>query len=265
MGKNLSRRRFLAAAGIAGVATAGYGFVASRDLRVNRQTLHLERWDAEGFKVVQISDVHVNDANQTRTAREAVRLALAEKPDLIVFTGDFVNYSAEECLANIPLAFEELSDAKCPCLAVFGNHDYWCGAIDKVAEKVRQTRLRLLVNEVVDVQGVAVTGLDDGLSGSPDWKLPPKTGSSLVLLHEPDFVKALPYHASLMLAGHSHGGEICLPGGLPLYTPTGSKVYKSGFYDRKTVPLFVSHGTATLGPGRCFCPAEINVLTLRGL
>ncbi|MEZ0326002.1 MAG: metallophosphoesterase [Fimbriimonas sp.] len=261
MAQKITRRQAIGglAAVLASVGT--YGLLTSRDLRVNRQELRLKRWGAPGFRIVQISDVHVNDAAQLATARRAVDLAVQERADLIVFTGDFVNYDSEQALSNIPLAFEGLEGARCPCLAILGNHDYQCGSVDQVVAQAAKTKLNLLRNRRIDLGGVVVSGLEDAYQ-KPDYELAPYTKSSLVLLHEPDYVQQLPGHVSLMLAGHSHGGEICLPGGIPLYTPTGSRRYTAGFYDRPTVPLFVSRGTATLGPGRTYCPAEINVLTL---
>ena len=263
--RKLTRRQALAGLGSLGLGVIGFGAWGSRELRVDRRELRLERWDADGFRLVQVSDVHINDAGKLAVAQQAITLAVAEKPDLIVFTGDFVNFSAEECLANIEPAFEGLRDATCPCLAILGNHDYWCSGVSQIIERAARTPLKLLRNEVAEVQGVTVVGLDDALVERHDPTKVPKSLASkslIALLHEPDFVVDLPDHVSLTLSGHSHGGEICLPGGIPLYTPEGSKKYQSGFYDR-SVPLFVSHGTATLGPARTFCPAEINVLTLR--
>ena len=259
--RKLTRREVLGGLTLSTLGIPTYGIASSTDLRIDRQTLYLEKWLADGFKVVQISDVHVNDAAQTITAYRAMERALAENPDVIVFTGDFVNYSADECLMNIERAFAPLADAKCPCIGILGNHDYWCGEVDKVIERVKKTPLKLFINQNIKVQGIDICCLDDAMSGDPDLSLPKE--HSLVLLHEPDFVRNISVGPALTLSGHSHGGEICLPGGIPLYTPKGSKIYKAGFYDRDTIPLFVSRGTATLGPARCFCPAEINVLTLR--
>jgi predicted MPP superfamily phosphohydrolase len=259
--RKLTRREAIAAITLPLAGTSIYGVASSSQLRVERRTIHLEDWPHEGFRLVQVSDVHVNDVAKTFVAYQAMELAIAEKPDLIVFTGDFVNFATDDCLMNIERAFAPLANSQCPCLGILGNHDYWCGAVDKVVERVKKTPLRLLINQVVDVQGVSVCGLDDALSGKPEWSLPRER--SIVLLHEPDFVRSLQKGPAISLSGHSHGGEICLPGGIPFYTPTGSKLYKVGYYDRESVPLFVSRGIATLGPARCFCPAEINVLTLK--
>jgi hypothetical protein len=236
-----------------------------QDLKVVRRTLHLPRWDADGFRVVQISDVHVNNSGLLEVAKQAAQVAAAEKPDLVVFTGDFVNDATPDCLANIVPAFEPLRDVKCPCLAIPGNHEYKSKGPEKIFAEVAKTRMRLLRNESVEVDGVTVTGLDDAIFGDCDpTAVPAGRRSNLVLLHEPDAVRDVPNHASLVLSGHSHGGEVCFPGGTPIFTPQWSRRYKAGYYNRPEVPLYVSRGTATLGPARVHCPPEVNILTLRG-
>ncbi len=88
--------------------------------------------------------------------------------------------------------------------------------------------------------------------------------SLLVLFHEPDYVKITPTNVSLQLSGHSHGGQICLPGGRPLHTPYGANTYYAGYYANAPVPLFVTRGVGTIGPKlRLFCPPEVTILTLR--
>jgi hypothetical protein len=72
----------------------------------------------------------------------------------------------------------------------------------------------------------------------------------------------MPQEVSLQLSGHSHGGEVCLPGGFALHTPSAAKRYISGFYPNAPVPLYVSRGIATLSPMRIYCPPEVAVLTL---
>ena len=262
-GPKVSRRRFLKW-GAAGLAAGTVGGIVGGGMVRTERTLRLPRWRADGFRVAQVSDVHVNNGGQLAAARQAVGWAVEAKPDLFVFTGDFLNYGTEEAFANIAPAFEALRDIGCPCLAIFGNHDYWTHVPEKVAAHVAKTPLRLLVNEAVDVGGVRVVGLDDALGGSPDYGLVAArdASSTLALLHEPDFAVNLP-PAGLVLSGHSHGGEICLPGGAPLYTPPGARRYRSGYYPRASAPIFVNRGTATLGPARVYCPPEVAILTLK--
>lgn len=259
-----SRRKVLGLGAAGLVAGTAVGIFESGLQRTER-TLRLPRWKADGFRIAQVTDVHVNNSGLLAAAQAAVRIAVDAKPDLFVFTGDFINYDDPSALANIAPAFEALHDLQCPCLGIFGNHDYWSGAIPKIRDEVRKTPMRLLVNEDVEVDGVRIVGLDDGLAGQPDYAmlLSNPAPSTVVLLHEPDYSKYLKPTAGLVLSGHSHGGEICLPGGIPFYTPTGSRRYQSGYYSWAPTPVYVNRGTATLGPARVYCPPEVAIFTLR--
>jgi predicted MPP superfamily phosphohydrolase len=263
----LTRRALLAG----GVGAAAYtvfpGYTGSEKLTINRQTLHLPKWDADGFRVVQVSDIHANTAKQAARAKEAMRWAVAEKPDLIAFTGDFLDYATEEACGHVRDALDELHDANCPCYCVLGNHDWLCTDYKRLQTGVKKSRLKILYNKRVEVSGVTLVGIDDAIArhNNPhhvNWKGTSK--SLLVMFHEPDYVGTIPKSASLMLSGHSHGGEVCLPFSLPLRLPAGAIHYHTGYYPHADVPLFVSRGVATCAPFRLFCPPEINVLTLYG-
>ncbi len=246
------------------MATTGVG-IARSELTLTRRTLRLPNWREHGFRVAQVSDVHLNNDGELRIARNAIEWAVAEKPDLFVFTGDFVNNAGRQNVARIGPAFAPLEDLKCPCLGCLGNHEYTCSNLPLVLEAVAKTRLRMLKNEEFRMGGVRVVGLDDALYGTPDYSLPAghEGFSTLVLLHEPDFIEHVSATAGLVVSGHSHGGEICFPGGFPVHTPRGAKNYWRGFYRDTKVPMYVNVGTATLGPARIYCPPEVAVLTLR--
>lgn len=265
-------RRALLRAGFAGVAcsagTMGYADRSAHHLVLERHTLALPRWDADGFRIVVLSDVHVNTDTAMRRARAASELALAEKPDLVVVTGDFVNTSRSYAIEFIRQSFEPLEGAPFPCVAVLGNHDYWTEQPRKVVDAVSRGPLKLLRNERFETQGVMVAGIDDAIAGRhrPDmvdeghW-----SGSVVSLLHEPDYVRTMSSKVSLQISGHSHGGQVCLPFGIPVHTPVGAKEYTAGFYPDAPVPLYVTRGVGTIGVDlRMFCAPEVSVLTLVG-
>jgi uncharacterized protein len=260
--------RWMGAGGMAAVGTVGWGQLGSEHLKIERHELRLPRWDAGRFKVAFLSDGHVNDPLATARMQEAIRLAVAEKPDVILYGGDFLNSASPDVLAQIGPAFDGLHSATCPCYTILGNHDYWVYDVPAVLETVRSTPMRLLRNEAVDVGGVTIFGLDDGLNNRhrPDLISSPRNSKSLIaLFHEPDYVEHVPEEVSLQLSGHSHGGQVCLPGGIPIHTPKGSKRYRSGFYPNANSPLYVSRGIGTTGPNwRMFCPPEVSILTLVG-
>ncbi len=254
----------------------GYGFAAalipaaiadiSADrLVIERHELKLPNWDANGFKVAVVSDLHANTQSMADRSARAIEMALVEKPDVLVMPGDFLNNSDEKSLALLREALAPLAYASCPVISTMGNHDYWARRPHKIVD-ILEKRTQLLRNEVQEVSGVTIAGIDDALANRHDvgFLKPNRHSKSLLaLLHEPDFVKDVPDHLSLQISGHSHGGQICLPTGTALHTPYGAKKYIAGFYEDAKVPLYVTRGVGTTGSDwRLFCLPEVSILTL---
>lgn len=271
--KLVSRRDVLRWGGAGALLSLGVcssGTVESSALVVERREIRLPKWDAEGFRVAVISDIHVNDPVAGARTQVAVQHALDEKPDLIVLPGDFVNFRWPYIIDGMIASLERLHDAKCPVLATLGNHDYWCGGADDIAGALeKRTPAKVLRNESVEVSGVTVAGIDDAIAGQqrPETIEGLQNKSLLVLFHEPDYVVDMPKNASLQISGHSHGGQICLPFGYPLLHRLGAERYiKGGFYPETNVPLYITRGVGTVGPSiRTFCPPEVSLLTLRSV
>lgn len=250
-----------------GIVGGGVAQVYSSSIELVAREIRLPRWGADGFRVAVISDIHANDAGAARIAIKAVRLALAQKPDVILLPGDFLNYGSPSVIRTMVGALQDLHEAKCPVLGSMGNHDYWSKHPGDILEALkRKTAVKMLVNETIEVDGVTIVGLDDALSGTqkPEVVRECDNRSLLVMLHEPDYVVDTPANASLQISGHSHGGQICLPGGIPLHLPRGAHHYAKGLYAHAKVPLYVTRGVGTVGPGfRTFCAPEVSLLTLR--
>lgn len=260
-----------AAGGVAfGVGAAAFGNLSAYQLTLEKHDLALPKWEADGFKAAVVSDLHTNNSLSGRRAFEAIRMALAEKPDVLLLPGDFIDWSTIWPVKYLKEALSALEDAKCPVYAVMGNHDYGCARPDKIVEVFREhPKVQMLFNEAAEVSGVTIAGIDDALAGqnNPTFLLDPgqHSRSVLAMLHEPDFVTEVPQSVSLLVSGHSHGGQICLPGGVVLHTPRGAKKYRRGFYSDANVPLYVSRGVGTVANSlRFFASPEVTVLTLRG-
>lgn len=268
--EKISRRdvlRWGASGALTALFAGCYGSVGASAVELERYEIRLPRWDADGLRVALFSDLHAIDPIAASRVKKAVKLALEEKPDLILIPGDFLNFSEPHFIKLLVDSLEGLHDAKCPVFGSMGNHDYatnnWRDITDAIA---RRTPIRLLRNESAEFDGVTVAGLDDALfkRHRPRFLEDLDNRSLLVMLHEPDYVKDLPKHASLQLSGHSHGGQICLPGGYKVHTPPGARKYIRGFYPDARVPLFVTKGVGTVGiPYRSFCNPEVSLLTLR--
>ncbi|MBV6457347.1 MAG: putative protein YpbG [Fimbriimonadaceae bacterium] len=256
--------------GIAGVASvACYQFGSADRIRVERHELRVPRWSADGFKVALLTDLHVDSAVKYERAIEAWQLAFSERPDAILLGGDFISDSSPVARSLTEKTLRLCASTSTPTYGVLGNHDYWAGiaseTIPMLAAALASNRSGLLRNETVEIDGVTICGIDDGLVDRDrhDRLSPSNDRNVICLFHEPDFVDRIDSRASIMLAGHSHGGQICLPFGLPLHMPKGARTYIAGFYDLDPVPLYVSRGIGTIGPDRrLFCPPEVTILTL---
>lgn len=267
--KTVTRRRILRTAVYGGLAfTAGVQWFEADRIKLERQSLKLKRWRADGFRVALLTDLHANNTRETQRALRAIRMAAEEKPDVMLFGGDFLNSSTDETFANVAKVLDVVDDAGMPSFAVLGNHDYWIPAVSRLIDTFRGRKTQLLRNDLVRVDDVTVWGIDDGIAGRDNHELESRhrdDPSLLALFHEPDFVSRVDRRIGLMLAGHSHGGQMCLPFGVALHTPRGAWRYIAGHYPQARVPLYVSRGIGTVGPAyRLFCPPEVTILTLSG-
>jgi uncharacterized protein len=172
--------------------------------------------------------------------------------------------------------FAEGARGSLATVAVLGNWEYRAGVVGNSARGFYQTAgVDLLINQckVVDLSGthLALVGLDDTLSGSPDL-IQARSGLAedaleIWVVHEPNFADQpagpLSGRSSLLLAGHTHGGQIRIPF-LPPVRPVGAGRFLEGWYRDTVAPLYVSRGVGTTGiPARFRCPAELPIFTLR--
>ncbi len=223
----------------------------------------------EGFRIVQLSDFHLHPYTQIDFVQQAVNTANALKPDLIVLTGDYVLKGAESIFELAPVLAS--LDAKYGLFTILGNHDLWTD-VTTIRIGLKEARLPLLYNEglTLDVGGESLylAGLDDGWSGHPDLKAAlnkrPADIPTILLAHEPDLadVYSLDGRVSLQLSGHSHGGQVRIPGlGAPILPSLGRK-YDQGLYTVNNMWLYTNRGLGLIAPIRINCPPEITEITL---
>lgn len=280
--RSISRRRFLATSTMAAIAATIPVVEAEAldDVRVTRLPIYVPNLPLSltGAIIAQVTDLHIYEAEPHPAAQRALVILERERPDLLVVTGDQWDHRAgirgyEGWLRARPKGL--------PVLAVLGNHEYALGG-GSPSDIVRATRrlheragAELLVNETreIPIRGsqLRVFGLDDLRHGKPqpavfDPVLDPAE-PQLWLFHEPAQTDrpAWPTAArpSLMLAGHTHGGQIRIPF-VPAVTPSGSGHYVSGLYTTSRGPLYVSRGVGSSEPRlRYRCPAEVALFELR--
>lgn len=274
----LTRRQFLKLGTSAligtGLAASGYASLFEpKMLEVVRITLYQRRLPEafDGMKIAHFSDFHLGFQTGARDVKKIVKAINQEKPDLICFTGDMVDGSADAMRE----AVDSFAALKAPLgvLSILGNHDF--DDVNQLISLQKKAGFTVLRNENVLLKRnggrMAVAGLDDQLLGSPDpekaLKGIPERMYTLLMMHEPDYADwAAQYHFDLQLSGHSHGGQVRLPWIGEVITPPGSKNYVKGLYTigRSHMQLYVNRGIGTTGlPFRFLCKPELTILTLR--
>jgi hypothetical protein len=274
----LAPERRLARRGPA-LVLAGGALLAAYAALVEPFWVELTRHEVEApvrapVTVAHLTDLHTHGLG--RRERAVVALLERERPDLVVVTGDSVvngdPFAPPLGLADDPsyrAAGEVLARLRAP-LGVWAVRGNW-----ENLRRVRDERafyaaagVRLLVNESARVRDdLWLVGLDDADSGVPDAVAAergvPPGAARLTLLHSPAFFDSLPPSLPLALAGHTHGGQVRLPGLPPAWLPSGSGRYVAGWYARGETRMYVSRGvgTSTL-PVRFACRPEVALLTL---
>ena len=278
----LTRRAFLAASILTPTAILLYSNVHGRhELEITHRTFFLANLPPafEGFRIVQISDIHLDEYTEAGFLERVLRHVNALAPDLVLLTGDFVSKGPRHHSVAIRAAGqcgELLRAIACPLrYAILGNHDVDVDG-PAVADHLRTTGTPVLINQYVPIeragQRIWIAGLDDAAKGHPDLSvaIPTKPDGPVILMaHEPDYADTIAAHprgrsVNLVLSGHSHGGQVRLPFLLPLMLPPMGKIYYEGLYRLDRMQLYVNRGIGTVGvPFRFNCPPEITVATLK--
>jgi uncharacterized protein len=230
---------------------------------------HLDRAFA-GYRIVQLTDLHVGDGIDRAQLAKVVDTVNALHPDLIVLTGDFVTRKPERHAALLSSTLSSLH-ARDQILAVLGNHDVFDGNSPSVTETILNSGVALLENTVHTLHRNGATlhiaGVGDVWYGAAKLdrvltQLPP-TGAAIMLAHEPDFADetAATGRFGLQLSGHSHGGQVRLPF-IHKYPPYGRK-YPIGKYQVGEMIQYTSRGVGSPGiHARFNCRPEISVFNL---
>lgn len=273
------RRALLAVAALAGLLAVLWGFwIEPASIRVAEHELRLQRWPAalDGLRIAVISDLHAGAPYITLAKIERiVALSNAAKPDLVLITGDVYE---NEVLGGAPLAPQavtarlEALQAPLGVHLVLGNHDHQLD-LPALRKLIAASRLDLDDNHVERiVTGRApfwLIGLADIVSDIPDLHGTLATVDDeapiIAFTHGPDLFPAVPARISLVVAGHTHGGQVRLPGLGALIVPSvyGRRRYAEGHVIEQT-DLFVATGIGTSHlPVRFGVPPEISILRLR--
>ncbi len=236
-------------------------------------TLHRLAPEFDGYRLVQISDVHLDDWSKPQRLNTMVKLVNEQCLDLIAITGDFLSYSAGSLVSQrLTDALSRLK-ARDGALAVLGNHDYLANAA-LVRRCLRAAGITELANDVHSLRRgnaeLHIAGVDDVMQGRSRLdlvlkKLPQQEGAAILLAHEPDFadVSAATGRFDLQLSGHSHGGQVRVPLLKQLALPPFSYRYTSGIYQVGKMVQYTNRGLGFVNMRlRFLCRPEITVFTL---
>ncbi len=228
----------------------------------------------DGLVLAHVSDLHITSYG----LRERRLLAALEKakPGVVVMTGDFISTGSDRAAVQQFLKDMKRISPPFGLWAVLGNHEH----SDRLAEDggamrrfFNEAGISLLVNEGGrigrGVDTLTFIGIDDPYSGHDRlWealKGMQRTPFAILLSHSPEiFFKADLARIDLVLAGHTHGGQVRLPWLGPLWVPAGSESYPAGWFAGNTTRMFVTRGVGTsLLPVRFLCRPEVALITLR--
>ncbi|MEO6655940.1 MAG: metallophosphoesterase [Pyrinomonadaceae bacterium] len=297
--KNWSSRISYGVLGLSFLFLAGLTFsyfIEPNRLAVNHSTLTIKNWNPafDGLRIALIGDIHGgSNGGSEENIRAVVAKTNQQNPDLVVLLGDYVAQESEDkplTDRDLKMPVETVTEAlsgihaKYGVYAVLGNHDGWYGD-DEVAAALTHVGYKVLQNEVAviekDGQKLRILGLKDQLK-IKSWKNLSddakqvladngQTGDVIVLEHSPDILPLVTANLlispdlRLVLAAHTHGGQVWLPVlGRPIVPSTYGQKYAYGHVRDYDMDMFVTSGTGTsVLPIRFMVPPEIAVLTIK--
>ena len=243
---------------------------ARADPVVRQIAVALPGWPAGAapVRVLLWSDLHLGDrATDADRLERLVAQANALQPDLVVLAGDYVA-GHERADAAVAPGLRALRGLAAPAVAVMGNHEYWTDA-PRVRRALEAAGVTVLANSAVRRGALAVGGVDDMVNARDDVGATAAAmrrvgGAPVMVSHSPDIARALPGDVPLLVAGHTHCGQIVLP----FYGPpveVSEPRYRCGVVRDRGRLVVVTAGTGTsVVPLRFDAPPDWWLLTLSG-
>ena len=272
--RNFFKRTAVVVPAVVGVTGSVAAFQGNNELQLRRLQLSLkDRPEVlKGYKIGQLSDVHIGPFIGMDKLKEMVNAIASEHPQRLVITGDLIDDLAylDEVADYLDSRVQDFPDG---IDYILGNHEYRVD-VERVWKRLSQTKMHMYRNshqQILggprpvylvgmdyhfkdDVQEENVRLLDKAMKGMPDNAYP------ILLAHHPNFIpEAFRRHIPLTLSGHTHGGQINLWGTnlVPVYKP-----YWKGLYEEQGLFAYVSRGSGHWFPVRMNCPREVTVFSI---
>ena len=249
--------------------------------------------ELDGLRVVQLTDIHIGRYITPEDTQKMADIAASLEPDLVLLTGDYAFHPKVE---ELNAGLEPFSTIPAPLgiYASLGNHDYWDGE-QMIRDALERVGIELLVNTNREIApGLWLAVLDDLLAGKPDLERTlegiPEGVATVMVSHSPNILPSVANRSLVVLAGHTHGGQIRLPWQdslskddpnfyahlMTAYEMTGYLIYHGniegvgvwrymdGWFQEGQAWMYVCRGLGvTRPPIRYDCPAEITLFRLR--
>lgn len=264
------RRRTILGVTAGAVELARSVLEETRNIEVTYQRIGLADLPAgfDGYTLVQLSDIHYSAFVEAEYIARAVALANRLEPDLIVLTGDYVSHS-RLYIGGCAELLGELR-ARDGVYAVLGNHDFWADA-GTVQRAFQRRGIELLRNAHTELgkksEALTLAGVDDATLGEDDLERALRGAASnrpvILLSHNPNIIwQAAAAGVALVLAGHTHGGQI----NIPSWRRRARRFwpYLRGYGQQARTQIYVNRGLGTvIVPFRYRCRPEITLIELR--
>ncbi len=224
----------------------------------------------QGYKIVQLSDIHIGGLIDTAFIKEMVQRVNALNPDIVVITGDLVDIDISK--AEAPLNELQALKSKYGSFFIVGNHEYFHG-IEKIMSKVKSLDIRVLENENIYIgeneKGFNLAGVYDIFGYRANHHQPDlfkalqnkKDSPTILLAHQPKYLEEIDGGVDLVLSGHTHGGQL-----YPFrFLVKLAQPYISGLHQHTDdLQIYVNKGTGFWGPPmRLGATAEITEIKIK--
>ncbi len=246
------------------------GYANTQNIEIKEHELKFDNLPSnfDGFRILHLTDLHIDATPEL--VHSILHVVDQAEFDMAVLTGDYRQDNSGSFTQIIkPISeISALLQKEFPPLAILGNHDTYL-----MTDYEEELKLKFLINETIQIerdgQSITFSGADDAFSYFTDATLETfndKPGFKVALVHSSELADIAAENGyNLYLCGHTHGGQVCLPGGKAIIShQTEGKKFISGFWKFGKMTGYTSNGCGVSGvPLRFNCPGEITIFTLR--